>query len=312
MDLTELLGDQAGVISRRQVLAAGLRQHDIERMLRRREWARVHEGVYVTHTGDTTWHQRAWAAVLFSWPAALSHRSALSAAGASGNSPQDDCLIDVAVDRGRHRVAPAGVRLHRMSDFHARVQWNLGPPRIRYEHAVLDLAAEARSDSAAVAVLSDACGARRTTTARLSAALADRPRLPRRAWLADVLADVAAGTCSVLEHGYLTLVERPHGLPEGRRQASHRHGDKRVYQDVEYVDLGTYVEFDGRLFHSSAAARDLDMGRDLESAASDGSETLRISYGMVFDRPCTTAASVGAVLQRHGWTGSPTTCPRCA
>ena len=73
----ELLAVQAGVLSRRQLLALGLADHDIARMLRRRIWATVHEGVYVKHTGEHTWLQRAWAAVLFSWPAALSHGSAL-------------------------------------------------------------------------------------------------------------------------------------------------------------------------------------------------------------------------------------------
>ncbi len=311
MDIPGRLRDQNGVISRRQVLQAGDKPHDIERRLRRREWAPVHEGVYVDHTGELTWLQRAWAAVLFSSPAALSHASALRAVEGPGRRHRDDALIHVAVSQGRHRTAPEGVRLHQMSGFTARVQWNAGPPRVRYEHAVLDLAAEASTDHAAIAVLADACGGRRTTAGRIGKALDHRSRLPRRALLRDVLADVAAGTCSVLEHGYLTLVERPHGLPEGRRQASHRHAGKQVYRDVEYEDLGQFVELDGRLFHDSATARDLDMARDLEAAA-DGSDTLRISYGMVFDRPCTTALQVGRVLQRKGWTGAPTTCPRCA
>jgi hypothetical protein len=311
MDICGRLRDQDGVISRRQVLQAGEKPHDIERRLRRREWALVHEGVYVDHTGELTWLQRAWAAVLFSSPAALSHASAVRAVDGAGKKHHDDSVIHVAVSRGRHRTAPEGVRLHQMSGFSARVQWNTGPPRVRYEHAVLDLAAEARTDHAAIAVLADACGGRRTTAARLVKALDGRPRLARRGLLGDVLTDVAAGTCSVLEHGYLTMVERPHGLPEGRRQASHRHRGKQVYRDVDYEELGQLVELDGRLFHDSATSRDLDMSRDLEAAA-DGSETLRISYGMVFDRPCTTAAQVGRVLQRRGWTGAPTSCPRCA
>ncbi|GEP38929.1 hypothetical protein NPS01_25920 [Nocardioides psychrotolerans] len=41
------------------------------------------------------------------------------------------------------------------------------------------------------------------------------------------------------------------------------------------------------------------MDRDLEAAA-DGSETVRFSYGLVFDRTCATASLVAAVLQRRG------------
>jgi hypothetical protein len=67
--IAELLALQSGVISRPQVLAAGGCDHDIARHLRRRIWARIHDGVYVDHTGEPSWKQRAWAAVLYYWPA---------------------------------------------------------------------------------------------------------------------------------------------------------------------------------------------------------------------------------------------------
>lgn len=50
-----LLRQQSGVISRRQALDTGLQHHQIRRLLRRNEWARVHHGVYVNHTGPLTW-----------------------------------------------------------------------------------------------------------------------------------------------------------------------------------------------------------------------------------------------------------------
>ena len=310
-DIARILADQAGLISRRQALAAQLAPHDIARQVRRREWATVHPGVFIEHTGELTWLQRAWAAVLFTWPSALSHQSAVRAADGPGRRGWDDSVIHVAVDRSRHLRAPRGVQLHRLTAFDARTQWNLGPPRIRYDHAVLDLAAEAPTDLDAVAVLADACGSRRTTAARLLVTARGRSRLPKRAWLTEVLEDVAEGTCSALEHGYLTRVERPHGLPAGHRQASHRHGGTSVYRDVDYHRFGVIVELDGRLFHESAQARDLDMDRDLDAAVDDGRETLRISYGQVFERGCLTAHRVGAVLRRRGWAGTTTRCPEC-
>jgi hypothetical protein len=189
--------------------------------------------------------------------------------------------------------------------------WNVGPPRVRYEHAVLDVAAARPSDLDAIAVLADACGSRRSTAERLIRTLEDRPRQGRRSWLVDVLGDVAAGTCSVLEHGYLVRVERPHGLPRGRRQACHRHAGEQLYRDVSYDDQTTLVELDGRLFHTSTRQRDRDLDRDLEAAALEASETLRLSWGQVFDRPCRTAHAVGRVLRRRGWTGEPLRCPDC-
>jgi hypothetical protein len=114
----------------------------------------------------------------------------------------------------------------------------------------------------------------------------------------------------VLEHGYLTEVESRHGLPRGRRQPSHRHGGSTVFRDVEYSSLGVIFELDGRLFHTSTEARDRDMDRDLDAAV-DGTETIRLSYGQVFDRPCATAHKVAAVLRRRGWQGWIRPCEEC-
>ncbi|MDO9497173.1 MAG: type IV toxin-antitoxin system AbiEi family antitoxin domain-containing protein [Nocardioides sp.] len=307
-ELSEILREQSGVITRRQVLGAGLAPSDLARMLRRRELAVVHRSVFVDHTGPLTWQQRAWAAVLYAWPSALTHGSALRAAEGPGHRGRSDRVIQIAVDWRRHLDGPDGVSIKRMRGFEDRVQWNLGPPRVRYDDAIIDVAAEAPTDLDAVAALADACGSRRTTAARLLRTVDRRKRLRRRTWLQGVLGDVAQGTCSVLEHGYLDLVERPHGLPEGRRQASHRHQGSTVYRDVDYG--GLVVELDGRLFHDSTHARDLDLERDLDAAVG-GAETVRLGYGQVFERGCSTAARLGLVLQRRGWDGRPTPCAGC-
>lgn len=191
------------------------------------------------------------------------------------------------------------------------MQWNLGPPRTRYEDTVLDLAVLARDDAAAVAVLADACGGRRTTAQRLAACLDARAWIPRREFLSSVLADVAEGTCSVLEHGYLTLIERPHGLPSGARQAVRAVGGRRAYVDVRYAALGLLVELDGWLFHGSAAAHDRDLERDLAALVVETGTTLRLGYRQVIGRPCATAAAVAAVMRRLGWSGELVRCPEC-
>ena len=46
VDIDDVLRLQSGVIARRQALEAGLQSHDIRRLLRRNEWARVHDGVF--------------------------------------------------------------------------------------------------------------------------------------------------------------------------------------------------------------------------------------------------------------------------
>ena len=266
-------------------------------------WVMVHPGVYVNHTGELTWLQRAWAAVLFAWPAALSHDSALRAADGPGKHPEE--LIHVAVGRDRRIAAPPRVRIHRMTHLDTRTHWNLGPPRVRYEDAALDVGIASSTDLAALGVVASAVQSRRTTAARMLDRLDARLRTPRRAWLEGVLEDVATGACSVLEHGFLDLVERAHGLPRAERQPRATATLGVVYRDVEYETL--IVELDGRLFHDSAAQRDRDMDRDLDAAV-DGRTTIRLGYGQVFDRPCATALRLEALLRQRGWRGSATPC----
>jgi hypothetical protein len=303
-----LLADQDGIISRRQALQGGLTRAAIAGRLKRREWVTVHPGVYAAQTGRLSWQQRAWAAVLASWPAALSHESSLRAFEGPGRRGRDTARIHVAVTRDRNLVAPEGVRLHRVSRLDARVQRNLSPPRVRYDDAVLDVAAAARSELDAIATLADACGSRRTTAHRLLDTLEQRPRIARRGWLEGVLRDVADGTCSVLEHAYLVRVERPHGLPSGRRQARAVSDGRSMFRDVDYGAV--VVELDGRLFHDDTAVRDRDLERDLD-AAIEGKDTIRLGYGQVLERGCSTAAKVGAVLRARGWGGVASACPEC-
>jgi hypothetical protein len=110
----------------------------------------------------------------------------------------------------------------------------------------------------------------------------------------------------VLEHRYLTRVERPHGLPTAKRQRVVRRGRTVAYRDVEYLLLATVVELDGRLGHEASADRWADLDRDL-GAAREGRTTVRLGWGQIAD-PCRTAAAVTAILRLRGWTGAARSC----
>ena len=295
------------------MLTCGFDDSFIERRLRRKDWARVHRGVYVDHTGTPTWTQRAWAAVLLTWPAALSGESALIVAGLRGTgvAPVDSAPVHVAVDQGRRVERTSGIVLHRVTNLREAVQPSRSLPRMRLEHALLDVASAAHDDSAAIAVLADACQAGRTTPARLAAHLRRRIRLPRRRFLLLVLEDVATGAYSVLEHRYLTRVERPHGLPTAKRQRRVKPGRTVGYRDVEYLGTATIVELDGRLGHEWQRDRWDDLDRDIDSAVA-GDLTVRLGWQQVLD-PCRTAVLVGRLLTARGWTGEVRGCsPMCA
>ncbi|MGH3361158.1 MAG: hypothetical protein ACRDOM_01745, partial [Nocardioides sp.] len=310
--IAELLEQQAGVIARRQVLRHGGRPADLERMLRRRELVRLLPAVFLHHTGEPTWLQRAWAGVLYYGDAALAHDSALRAAAGPGWRKHDDSgRIHIAVDEDRHVRQLEGYRLHRLIRLEDRVRWNTSPPRMKVEEAALDVAAARPTEFGAIEVLADVCQQRRTTAARMLLALEGRGRLRRRDWLRDVLTDIAAGTCSVLEHGYLDRVERPHGLPGPGRQSTGRSDRGPLYRDVDHAEFDLYVELDGRLFHDTAGQRDQDLDRDLDAAV-DGRRTVRLGWGQVFDRSCGTAGRIARLLQQRGWDGSPVACgPAC-
>jgi hypothetical protein len=297
---------QDGVVARRQLVELGVRDHDVKRMLRRKELVRVphHRGVFVNHTGPLSWEQRAWAAVLVHWPAALARESALPRPAVGGP-------IHVAIAPGRTVVPVPRVLTHRTPDFASKVDWRKAPPRISLEHAAIDVASCGRADVAGVfRMLTDVCHTRATDAARIATVLATR-RVAGRHLVAEMLDDIATGACSVLERGYLLRVERAHGLPVGRRQKPARAGGAATERDVEYEDYGLLVELDGLAFHSGARARDQDAWRDLAARVGDDLTTVRLTYGLVFDTPCRTARSIAALLRRGGWAGQLRPCPDC-
>ncbi len=253
--MRRLLRKQDGVITRAQLLALGAKQTDLDRMVRRRELSRVHAGVYVEHTGEPTWRQRAWAAV---WPTTPPHWLAgrpCGPRGVRGHDPSGSAPIVVCVDRRRSVRRRDGIHVTFVSGFEERCQLHKSPPRLRVDHAlVYEAAARDRPDSA-LAVLADAVQQGVTTPARLASTLEMHPTLRHRRLLTEILRDVAAGAYSVLEHRYLVDVERPHGLPVGDRQRRVKPGKTVAYRDVDYIDLGTGVELDGRIGHEQPLDR---------------------------------------------------------
>lgn len=280
--------------------------NDIERMVRRRELTVVLPGVYLNHTGRPSRRQLEWAAVQAYWPAALARDSALGV--------RELAVVQVAVNIDRHLTGTERIWIHRTPDFESRVNWRGSPPTIQLEHALIDVMASLIGDddvARAFAVLADVCQTRRTTPARIAATLAERTRVSGRSTISGMVVDLRDGSCSVLERGYVHRVERPHSLPRPRRQRISAATGRRTEQDIHYDRFGVVIELDGRAFHDTAAARDRDARRDLAELSGGGDLTARITYGMVFREPCWTAAAVGSLLRRRGWTEPYRRCPHC-
>lgn len=296
---------QGGVISRRQLRELHAEDHDIRRLVRNRELAVIHPGVYVNHTGNPTWGQRAWAAVLACWPAALTGRSALP-------KPPERGPIEVMVPMSRTVRAPDGVIVRRRARFDGYVDWAAFPPRQLLAEAAIDTAVDAGGVPEAFATLADLVQRKVIRPASLIEALGHRRRMPDRQLMVGLLEDLKAGACSVLEREYLRRVERAHGLPPGERQAADSIAGVSVERDVIYAAYGLVVELDGRAFHRSAAARDADHARDLDAAVARNLRTVRLTYGQVLGAPCRTATRIGELLGRGGWPGEVTPCSDCS
>lgn len=310
--LADLIADQQGVVTRAQLTAGGFTKEQIRRRTRRRDLVRVHPRVYVTHTGPLTWEQRAWAAVLYAGPG-----SALCWESAAG--PPDRARtalfpapIHVAIDQHRRLAPPRGVVLHRISGLRGQTFPGSAPPRLRLEDNALAMAHVAATDLDAIATISKVVGRRGVTASSLAAAMSRHSRMRRRRLLVALLDDLAAGTCSVLEHAYLERVERAHGLPPATRQLARRAEDGTQYRDAVYEQFRFVVELDGRLGHDSWEGLGRDADRDLDDLALHHALTARLRWHQVFGTPCRTAGRVARVLQRQGWTGMPRRCgPDC-
>ncbi|MGB3699544.1 MAG: hypothetical protein WBA05_19130 [Gordonia sp. (in: high G+C Gram-positive bacteria)] len=136
--------------------------------------------------------------------------------------------------------------------------------------------------------------------------------MPYRAFVAQVLADVREGTCSALEHRYLTHVERAHGLPTPVRQAPTESG-RPGFRDIAYPEYRLVIELDGRLFHSESVSRDRDLERDLDAAVGELLQSVRLGWGQGAVRVCQAARKVAELLRRRGRSGTPHPCatPGC-
>jgi hypothetical protein len=177
------------VVERRHAGAAGLTPSSLEALTG--SGALVPAGdSYLAGDGALSWQHRAWVAVLAAWPAALSHQSALRAVEGPGRRGRSDDVIHIAVARARIvPPLPAGVVVHELHKGDPRIDWAVGPPRLRYAEAILDLAGEAATDAEAVAWLEDTCGGRgaTATAGQVRDALRRRTKHPRRRLVTETL-----------------------------------------------------------------------------------------------------------------------------
>jgi predicted transcriptional regulator of viral defense system len=206
-----LLELQSGVISRRQAHRLGVDDDTIENRLRSGRWQAVHRGTYATFSGRLSREAELWAVVLCAGRgAALSHQTAAELLGLTAERSTD---IHVTVPLGRHPEPIRGAVVHRSGRIAEAMHPVQLPPRTRVEETTIDLTQSAANFDDAHDWICRAISGRRTTAARLRAALDARPKVRWRAGLIIALAEADSGMHSILESRYVNDVELPHGLP---------------------------------------------------------------------------------------------------
>jgi hypothetical protein len=291
---------QNGVLSAAQLIASGVTGDALTYRVRTGRWQRLNRGVYAAFSGLPVREAQLWAAVLAAGSGAmLSHQTAAET-GRLIDKPSE--LIHVTIPEARRVSSLPGIVVHRSIRAAEARHPVLLPPQTRVEDTVLDLVCAAGTVDNAVAWVTRALGRRLTTQAKLHQAMELRAKISWRTEIAELLSPDAEGMHSILEYRYHRDVERPHGLPEGSRQARFRQGSRNAYRDRYYPAYLTVVELDGRAAHP-ADERWNDVRRDNATSAG-GILTLRYGWLDVTEHPCKVAAEVALALATRGFGGA--------
>jgi len=271
--IAELADRQYGVVTRVQLLAAGLSSAGIGRWVAAGRLFPVHRGVYAVGRPAITRSGHLIAAQLACGSgAALSHTGATEWWQLTGRRAHP---IEVTVPALGGRRCP-GVRVHRSESLprHVVVRRRIAVTSV--ERTVLDMAA--RCPRREVERLVDE--AQRLglfERERFASVLTERR--PGTALLGQVLAEHEAGstwTRNDFEEAFLTLVDRA-GLP--RPLMNWPVGPYVI--DCYWTDRRLAVELDGRETHLTPRAFEGDRDRDAYLFTEHGIHTLRFTYRQV-------------------------------
>ncbi|MBW3534508.1 MAG: type IV toxin-antitoxin system AbiEi family antitoxin domain-containing protein [Gemmatimonadetes bacterium] len=285
-----LAARQQGVVTRAQLLEAGLRPGAVDRRLKAGQLRRLHRGVYLVGPLMPV-RAREMAAVLASGPGAvLSHASAAALwelLPARGDTVRVDVTVP-AGDRGRR----PGITVHRVvaleADERAEVS---GIPITTPARTVVDLAGVLGTREVERAV----ARGERTGLLNLEALPSllsryrGRPGMPAlRALLGDER--TPALTRSEAEEKFLALIRRAR-LPAP---------EANVVVEGHEVDFlwrseGIAVEVDGFRFHASRSMFERDRRRDARLAAR-GINVIRLTWRQIIEEGIATAVQVGQSL----------------
>ncbi|MGI8804151.1 MAG: type IV toxin-antitoxin system AbiEi family antitoxin domain-containing protein [Thermoleophilaceae bacterium] len=287
-ELARIASRAHGVVTRGQLLRAGVTPEQIRQRVGTGALLREHRGVYRVGHRAPSLEARYLAAVRAGGEGAvLSGRAAAHLLGILKGAPPPP---EVTTPTER-RLEGVRTRRSRHTDPRDAMTYR-GIPVATPARTLVDLAGVLPLDE-----LARACheaGIRQGTTPReVEAVLARRRRSAGAAQLRRVLVGDARVTLSKLEARFLARVrEADLVLPQTNREA----GGRRV--DCRWPDQRLTVELDGYRYHGSRHAWEQDRRREREARAR-GDEFRRYTYGDVFEDPDLMLAELRALVPRR-------------
>lgn len=276
--IADLAGRQFGVVSRAQLLAAGIGPGAIDTRLRGHRLHRLHRGVYAVGHQVLVPLAREMAAVLACGEgAAVSHRSAAAVWRLLGE--RDSEPVDVTT-AGSGRSRP-GLRVHRTTRLAPEdVRRITGLPVTSPARTLIDMA-ETAADRELERAMQEALTRRLVSPRRVLAAIAGHPGRHGASRLKRLLdsEEPATATRSEAEERYLALVRAAELPPPEVNVTVRGHEIDFLWREQRLV-----VEIDGFRFHSSRAAFEHDRRRDAE-LQSAGLRVLRITWRQLVETP---------------------------
>jgi very-short-patch-repair endonuclease len=285
----ELADRQYGVVTRAQLLAAGVGAGAVELRLARGRLRRVHAGVYAVGHRVLTREGRWMAAVLAGGrDAVLSHRSA----GALwGIQPSQRWPVDVTTRR-KLQSRP-GIHFHRSRLPPDEVTVHEGIPVTGVTRTLFDLAA-AVSIGQLGRAMREVEARRIWDRLSLHDLLARHPRPPGAAAIRALLDDDAYVTRSEFEERLLALVDAA-GLQRPLANVTVHLGGRFIEVDFAWPEHRVVVELDGHASHGTRASFEEDRARDRALVAA-GWRVIRITWRQLRDEPERIAADLRAAL----------------
>jgi len=281
-----LSAQQQGLVTRKQLLGAGLTPSLVKARVKAKRLRPVQRGVYLVGPPVAP-RQNEMAAVLACGPGAVvSHRSA-AALWELLPHPGADAPVEITVpfqNRGRR----PGIRVHRSSRLDpSEATRKDGIPVTTPARTVLDLAGELRAQELE-RVLAKVERGGLTTPAELSSLIARYPRRPGVGSLRALVRGEASPvlTRSEAEERFLALMRKAQ-LPCPEVNV----GVAGYEVDFFWRDQRLVVEVDGFAFHSSRRDFKRDRRRD-SSLSMRGLRVIRLTWGQIVEEPEATAALV--------------------